>query len=276
MQPLEIGVCTWSIDRHDPVASLAQARNKLALGVAQIGFFGGAAVEAADPARIRAAAVETQVALAAAFVGYDDQDYSSIEALTRTGGLIPDDHWSARLDLTLRAGVVTRGLGLDKLGIHVGTIPTDRNGPAFGRLVERTQRVADGLREQGLTLLIETGPDPADLLVTFLEALARPNVMVNFDPANIVAYGSGDPVEAVSQLRGRVALVHVKDAVASKRPGVDWGSEVFPGTGEADIPRVISKLRAGGYRGPLLIERRTGGGVGDIAECVEYVQSLIA
>lgn len=275
MDPLQIGVCTWSIDRHDPVGALATIRDRLGLGVAQVGFFGRAAIDSADAERIRAAAGEARIELAATFVGYDDQDYSSIEAITRTGGFMPDEHWTARLELTLRAAKLTQALELNKLGIHVGTLPPDRNSPAFSRLVERTQRAADGANEHGVTLLIETGPDPADLLTAFLDALARPNVQINFDPANIVAYGSGDPVQAVAHLRGRIALVHVKDALASKRPGADWGGEAFPGSGEADIPRVVSKLRATGYRGPLLIERRTGGGIGDIPECVEYLRSLI-
>jgi sugar phosphate isomerase/epimerase len=277
MQALEIGVCAWSAaaDRHDVVAVFKTIRGRLGLGVTQIGFFGCAAVEAAEPQRVVDAAAAARVEISAAFVGFDGLDYSSIRAISRTGGFVPDDSWDERFDLTRRAAGLTRALRLNKLGLHLGTIPTERPSPEFNTLARRAQQVLDMLDDHGLTALVETGPDTVEALSEFLDALERDNVEVGFDPGNLITYGSGDPVLAASQLRDRIGLVHVKDASASAKPGVEWGQEVFPGTGDADIPRVISKLRAGGYRGPLLIERKTSGGVGDIAECVDYVRSLI-
>ncbi|HEY3242577.1 MAG TPA: sugar phosphate isomerase/epimerase family protein [Phycisphaerae bacterium] len=275
MQPLEIGVCAWSIDRQDTVGVFATIREQLGLGVTQLGFFGRQAVEAAEPQRVRAAAAAARVEIVATFVGFDGQDYSSIAAIARTGGFVPDEFWDERFELTRRAAELTRELGVGQLGLHIGAIPTERPSPEYNSLARRTQQMADLLDDRGLTALVETGPDSVETLTAFLDSLERENLQVGFDPGNLVTYGSGDAVQAAAQLRGRIGLVHVKDATASSKPGVEWGQEAFPGTGDADIPRVISKLRAGGYRGPLLIERRTSGGVGDIPECRDYIRSLI-
>ena len=54
------------------------------------------------------------------------------------------------------------------------------------------------------------------------------------------------------------------------------GEEVVLGTGEADIPRVVSKLRAQGYAGPLVIEREAGDQrVSDIREARTLLESLL-
>ena len=73
------------------------------------------------------------------------------------------------------------------------------------------------------------------------------------------------------------SLVHVKDAVRSSRPGVDYGRPAPLGAGDVQIARVVSKLRATGYGGPLLIEcdtRETGPDA--IRNAAEYLRSLLS
>ncbi len=40
--------------------------------------------------------------------------------------------------------------------------------------------------------------NPAQELLEFLENLDASNVFVNFDPANMILYGAGDPIDAVN------------------------------------------------------------------------------
>ena len=92
----------------------------------------------------------------------------------------------------------------------------------------------------------------------------------------MVLYGAGEPVEAVDLLRDRIAHCHMKDATWSSQPGKTWGQEVPLGDGDADIPRVVSRLRAVGYRGPLVIEREAGNNrLGDIRYGAELLESLL-
>ncbi|HIA27537.1 MAG TPA: hypothetical protein EYN79_05370, partial [Planctomycetes bacterium] len=85
----------------------------------------------------------------------------------------------------------------------------------------------------GVKLALETGQESAATLEGALEALGRSDVGVNFDPANMILYGMGNPVEALVRLAPRVAQIHIKDALASEVAG-EWGSEVVVGTGEVD------------------------------------------
>ena len=49
-----------------------------------------------------------------------------------------------------------------------------------------------------------------------LTELDHPNVGVNFDPANMILYGMGDPLEAIRVLASSVVQIHVKDATRRK------------------------------------------------------------
>ncbi|HQE29452.1 MAG TPA: sugar phosphate isomerase/epimerase family protein, partial [Phycisphaerae bacterium] len=148
--------------------------------------------------------------------------------------------------------------------------------PKYAVMVDRARRIADALGERGVKLVMETGQESPENLIAFMDAVGRPNVAVNFDPANMILYGVGEPVEAVSLLRDRIAHVHMKDATWSAKPREQWGEEVVLGTGEADIPRIVSKLRAQGYTGTLAIEREAGNQrVADIAEAIKLLKSLL-
>ena len=246
MQPLEIGFCSWSIDRHDVIAAINIAANELGIRVVQVGFFGQAAVHGADVVGIRTAAGEAGVELSGAFVAFDGEDYSSIASIRRTGGLGPESQFECRLALIRRAALVTSSLGLDKLAVHPE--------PHYGVLLDRARSAADAAASYDVTLLAESGQEPADTLRKFLDELGRNNVGVNFDSGNFVTYGTGDPVAAVTTLGDRIRHVHIKDSVASANLGVDWGTPALLGAGDADIPRVIRRLHTQGYDGPFMIE----------------------
>ena len=85
--------------------------------------------------------------------------------------------------------------------------------------------------------------------------LDHPAAGVNFDPANMILYGMGDPVAALRALEPHVRQVHVKDALPSATPG-EWGSEVRAGTGRVDWPAFFAIARELGVA--FLIEREAG------------------
>ena len=96
-----------------------------------------------------------------------------------------------------------------------------------------------------------------------------PGVFVNFDPANMVLYGKGDPVRAVGILAPWIRHVHVKDALFSKTPG-EWGTEVEWTKGDVRADDFIAALDKVGYTGFLAVEREAGDDrPGDIARAVE-------
>lgn len=277
MQPLEIGFCSWSIDRNDVIAAIGVAGKELDLRAVQIGFFGQKPVRRADVEGIRAAASEADIEISGTFVGFDGENYSSIASIRRTGGFAPEGQFEGRLELTRKTAVLASSLGLDKLAVHLGAVPDDPSEPHYGVLLERARRAADVVASYGITLLAETGQEPAETLRRFLNELDRENVAANFDSGNFITYGTGDPVEAVTILGDCIQHVHIKDSVASGNPGVDWGREASLGTGDARIPRVISRLRTRGYDGPLTIERKYRGDDRRPArEDINYLRSMLA
>jgi sugar phosphate isomerase/epimerase len=102
---------------------------------------------------------------------------------------------------------------------------------------------------------LETGQETAEHLLEFLGLVDRSNLAVNFDPANMILYGTGDPIEALRLVGPHVRSVHCKDALWSDQPGVTWGREVPLGQGQVDMRLYLQTLHELGYSGPLTIER---------------------
>lgn len=276
MKPLQIGVCSWSLRQPDLATALKVAKEQLGLSLMQVGFFDEAVLDASGDRAVVDAVQVSGVEVSATCVGFVGEDYSSIDAIAQTGGYRPDDQFAARLAKTIRVRDLTVALGAPMMTTHIGFVPAGGSGPAYVTMVERLKRVCDALDEKGIVLTMETGQESAEHLMQFIEDVDRRNIRVNFDPANMVLYGVGDPVEAVGVLGERIAHVHCKDAKFSDSPGKAWGQEVPLGEGEANVSGVLSKLRQIGYTGPLVIEREGGDDrIGDVRAGISFLQSLL-
>ena len=144
------------------------------------------------------------------------------------------------------------------------------NGPATKRnrpeTPARLKCVRDICADVGVGLTLETGQETADDLAKMLTNL--PGVYVNFDPANMILYGKGDPVKAVKTLAPWIRHIHIKDAKYARIPGA-WGEEVEWTKGEVNADAFIAALKEIGYDGCLAVEREAGDDrPGDIARAV--------
>jgi sugar phosphate isomerase/epimerase len=141
-----------------------------------------------------------------------------------------------------------------------------------------TRGVCDHLAKNGQALHLETGQEPADVLLAFLKDVERGNLFVNFDPANMILYGCGEPIPALRTLGDYVRSIHCKDATWSDRPGETWGAEVPLGKGAVDFEAYLRTLAEVGYDGPLTIEREIPQEPerqkAEIATAVELLQTL--
>ena len=226
----------------------------------------------------QAAEIETLrnsgVNITATGLWFAGEDYSSISLARRTGGFTPDEFWPARKDLAIRAGKLTAELGAKFLEFHIGFV-AGSNDPAYAVLLERVCEVATSFAEVGVHLLIETGPEPASALLQFLNDLNCQNVGVNYDPANMILYGSGDPIASIPILSRHIKHVHVKDAIDSEKPRMEWGKEVRFGSGDVDPLLFLDELEEVGYAGVLCIERQTGANpIADIRAAIEALREV--
>ena len=251
-----IGVCSWSL-RCDSLAETVATVKRLGLSHIQLGL--GGVVDAGDTAVDEAKKLleREQVQLTAGMIGFAGEDYSTITTIRQTGGLAPDADWEGRRKVIESAARVGKRLGLGMVSAHIGFVPAS-NEPGYAKMVSRVREAAGLFAEQGQWFLFETGQEGASELLQFLNDVARPNVGVNFDPANMILYGAGNPIDAVRILGRHVQHVHIKDCIGSSQPGVLWGEEVPFGKGDVNAIEFVESLRIAGYRGALVIEREAG------------------
>lgn len=183
------------------------------------------------------------------------EDYTTLESIRLTGGLVPDQTWDENWENIQAVAEMSEKLGLKLVTFHAGFVPHLESEPGFETLLHRLRLVADLFAARAVDLALETGQETAPALKSFLQKLGRPNVGVNFDPANMLLYDKGDPVDALRLLLPWVKQCHLKDARRTQKPGT-WGDEVPVGSGEVDWPAFIEALN--GFEGDLVFEREAG------------------
>jgi L-ribulose-5-phosphate 3-epimerase len=255
MQPLrdmEIGVMFWA--GRDPVETLRELK---ALGVrcGQIGIAGELPLAGAA-AEWKRALEQEQFQIVTVFCAFTGEAYADIPTVQDTVGFIPRATREEREARTLEVSDFAAALGVDSIALHVGFVPEDTSDPDYIAVREMVRRVCDHAARNGQNFALETGQEPAVTLLSFFEDVNRTNLRINFDPANMILYGSGDPIEALGVLARHVVSVHCKDGAwpPADKPGA-LGEELPLGQGAVGIPRFIAKLKEIGYKGVLSIER---------------------
>ena len=185
------------------------------------------------------------------------EDYSTLETIRVTGGIAPDATWEQNWTNIRATAALAQQLGLKLVTFHAGFLPHEEKDPNFAKMLRRLAETADVFQAANIALGLETGQETAPVLVQLLQKLNRPNVGVNFDPANMILYDKGNPIAALRVLGPWIRQVHIKDARRTKVPGT-WGEEVAAGTGEVDWRAFFATLRELNYTGDFVIEREAG------------------
>ena len=263
-----LGVCSWSFQK--PLDDVAAEMKKLGLTRIHLalqpflegGSRHGAAEGAAALDRVKARLASGEWKLSATMIGFPQEDYSTLDTIKKTGGVVPDDAWEANKKIVVAGAKLSAELKSPVLTLHAGFL--DESDPvALKKYTDRVKFIVDTCGEAGVPVAFETGQETAADLAKFMPTV--PGAGVNFDPANMILYAKGNPVEAVRTLAPWIRHVHLKDAVLTKKPGT-WGTEVPWGDGEVDAPRFLAELKAAGYKGNFAIEREGGNDrTGDIA-----------
>ena len=263
-----IGVCSWSYQRPlrevaDEMAKIGVKGIDLALTpfVAPDGRHG---VEEGEEALAFAKAQFASGAwrLFATMISFPQEDYSTLETIRKTGGVVPDDCWPRNREIAAAAAELSGTLGAPYMLFHAGFLD-ESNPAAYAAYVERVSFVRDACAKAGVQLILESGQETAEDLARFLRDV--PGLYVNFDPANMILYGKGRPMEALETLVPWIRKIHVKDADATAVPGT-WGTERPWGEGQVGGAAFIDALDGLGFTGNMTIEREGGDDrVGDIA-----------
>ena len=227
-----------------------------------------------------AGCVDANVTITCVFGGFQGESYASISETARTVGLVPRGTREARAKEMREIAQFAKWVGCEAVGLHIGFVPHDESSADYLDLVQVTQELLDYLGEQDQYLHLETGQETASDLLKFLHNVNRQNLGINFDPANMILYGTGEPIAALKMVGKYVRSIHCKDAkwASESVRGVEWGQEVALGSGDVGMENYLRALAEIGYRGALTIEReipqdRERQRV-DVGQAVELLQRL--
>jgi L-ribulose-5-phosphate 3-epimerase len=269
-----IGVCSWSLQAGSPADLVSQVR-AVGVGAVQLALTPLCADEK-ELGRTFGALAENGIEVRSGMLATVGEDYRTLETIRRTGGVRPDEHWEQNLVLAASVARAARKIGVSLVSFHAGFLPEEKSSRERKSMLTRLRQVVDELAEHGVSAALETGQERAEVLLGVLEELDRPGCGVNFDPANMILYGMGDPVAALAMLAPRVRQIHVKDARRTKVAGT-WGEEVPVGTGEVDWPAFFGVLRERKIEIDLMIEREAGEHrIADMIRARELVERELA
>jgi sugar phosphate isomerase/epimerase len=195
------------------------------------------------------------IRLTAVFGGFEGESYADIPTVERTVGLVPKETRASRLQDMKEISDFARMLNCDVIALHLGFVSHDTQKDSYQQTLEVTRELCEHAAANGQNLHLETGQESADGLIQFMADTNCENLFVNFDPANMILYGTGEPIAALKKLGNRVRSVHCKDAKWAASPGNEWGSEVALGEGDVNMKKYLETLKEIGYFGPLTIER---------------------
>jgi len=224
---------------------------------------------------------EAGIALTAVFGGFEGESYADIATTARTVGLVPRETRAARARELKEISDFAKLLGCDVVALHIGFVPDKVSAAGdYRELLDVTRELLDHLAKNGQRLHLETGQESADHLLAFISDVSRDNLFINFDPANMILYGTGNPIEALKKVGHLVKSIHCKDAkwAAEGRRGREWGTEVPLGEGDVGMENYLRTLKSLGYTGPLTIEREIPNDrarqIADIGQAVNLLTKL--
>lgn len=193
-----------------------------------------------------------------------------------TLGLVPTAYREQRLTELKKGADFTSWLGVKNLATHCGFIPEQPCYPEYRQVLAAIKHIAQYCKDRDIFFNFETGQETPVTLMRTIKDTGLDNVGINIDPANLILYGRGNPVDALDIFKGYIRGVHVKDG----NYPTDFyalGKERVVGEGSVNFPVFLPKLLNQGYTGDLYIEREISGDqqIRDIKETMIYIKNLL-
>ena len=284
LEELEVGLMFWG--DTEPL-KMIRAVKSLGIRCGHLGFTGAVPLAGLGAVYKQALADEGFV-VTAVFAAYDGESYADAPTVEKTVGFIPAATRAEREARTYEVIDETAAMGVPIFACHVGFVPEDHAHPDYAPVRDLVRRICDYAAKSGITFALETGQEPAASLLHFLEDVDRTNLKLNFDPANLILYGTSEPIAALELVGKHVVSVHAKDGnwPDPAKPGT-LGTEMPLGQGSVGMANFVNTLKKVGYTGPLTIEREVAldqdmddrhqaklAHVDDIKAAIELLRSL--
>jgi len=195
----------------------------------------------------------------------------------RTIGLVPPGTRTQRLEALKHGSDFARWVGLPSITTHVGFIPENPDDAQYAPVVAVLRDLAAHCQANGQQFWFETGQETPITLLRTIQDIGLDNLGINLDPANLLLYGKGNPVDALDVFGPYVRGVHAKDGEYPTN-GRELGQEKPLGQGRVNFPALLARLRTLGYAGALTIEREISGDqqIADIQAGKAFLERLLA
>jgi len=206
-------------------------------------------------AKVVAQSAATGVRVCAVWAGYSGGPlrWNFSEGPT-TLGVVPPELRAQRVEDLKKGADFAKWIGAPAIITHCGFIPENMTDPMYPGVLDAIRQVAEHCAGLGLGFWFETGQETPVVLLRVIEEIGTGNFGINLDPANLLMYGKGNPIDALDVFGKYVRNLHVKDGCCPTN-GRDLGREVQVGTGMVRFPEFIRKLKATGFDGEMVIER---------------------
>jgi sugar phosphate isomerase/epimerase len=175
-----------------------------------------------------------------------------------TLGLVPTEYRAERVAALKKWADFAKAIGAPAIITHCGFIPENVSDPAYAPTVIAIRDVAEYCKARGLEFWFETGQETPVVLLRTIERVGTGNLGINLDPANLILYGKGNPIDALDTIGPFVRNIHVKDGLYPTN-GEQLGKEVQVGEGRVRFPEFIRRLKQSGFKGELIVEREISG-----------------
>jgi sugar phosphate isomerase/epimerase len=175
-----------------------------------------------------------------------------------TLGLVPPEYRTERIAALKKWADFASWIGTKAVITHCGFIPENMTDPLYPGVVEAIREVAEYCKSKGLEFWFETGQETPVTLLRTIERVGTGNLGINFDTANVILYGKGNPIDALDVFGKYVRNIHVKDGLYPT-DGDHLGREVQVGEGKVHFPEFMQCLKKIGFAGELIIEREISG-----------------
>ena len=179
----------------------------------------------------------------------------------QTIGIVPETWRKERVEGLKKVIDFANILKVKTVTTHMGFMPENPSTKEYKDVLEAIYELCLYANQYNIDFCFETGQEtPTVILRTINDVKARGlnNLKINLDPANLLMYGKGNPMDAVDVFGQYVAGMHVKDGDYPTN-GNDLGWEYKVGKGRVNFEYIIRKLHSFGYQGPLTIEREISG-----------------
>ncbi|MDH3583064.1 MAG: sugar phosphate isomerase/epimerase, partial [Phycisphaerae bacterium] len=135
-----LAVCQWSLQADTP-GDLAALLKRIGINRIQLGLDWFHLHQPWKDAGLILA--EEGIEVASGMFMAVGEDYSTLESIRRTGGIVPDETWPKSWENFQKIVPIAGRLQLGLVTFHAGFLPEDESDPAYERLLDRLRQMAE-------------------------------------------------------------------------------------------------------------------------------------